>query len=117
MRDLPKRVKRLLREQAAIAHEEELRRALVPLAEAFGRWARGDVGSGELTELIHTFHQGPARDLFLRYNDSHLEMQVAHAIVTGVLDRAKIPGELLEHLARALSFYEADRASSAGTSV
>jgi|SRR6266540_1514852 len=116
MGDVPKRVKRLLREQSAMAHEEELRRALVPLAEAFGRWARGEVGSGELTEIIHKFHQGPARDLFRRYNDSHPEMQVAHAIVTGVLDRANIPGELLEHLARALSFYEAEQASSGASS-
>src|SRR5919197_5865455 len=38
MVDIPKRVKRLLRECAAAAHEEELRRALVPIAEAFKRW-------------------------------------------------------------------------------
>ena len=99
-----------------MAHEEELRRALVPLAEAFGRWARGEVGSGELTERIHEFHQGPARSLYLRYNGGYLEMQVAHAVVTGILDRSRIPGELLEHLAGALSFYEADRASSGGAS-
>ena len=58
MGDIPKRVKRLLREYASAAHEEELRRALLPLAEAFKRWEHGDLDSGELSDLIHRFHQG-----------------------------------------------------------
>jgi hypothetical protein len=104
--DLPKRIKRLLREWAGAAHEEELRRALLPVSEAFGRWARRELGSGELSEIIHGFHQGPARELWVRYNTSHLEMPVAFAITTGVLARDTIPAELLEHLAGALRFYE-----------
>jgi len=32
MAETPKRIKRLLREYAAAAHEEELRRALLPVA-------------------------------------------------------------------------------------
>ena len=39
---------------------EELRRALLPLAEAFKRWEHSDLDSGELSDLIHRFHQGPA---------------------------------------------------------
>jgi len=46
MADTPKRIKRLLREQGGRAHEEELRRALVPVAEAFKRWEHGELGSG-----------------------------------------------------------------------
>jgi hypothetical protein len=46
MADTPRRIKRLLREHAAAAHEEELRRALVPVADAFKRWERGELGSG-----------------------------------------------------------------------
>src|SRR5439155_26194820 len=49
--EMPKRLKRALREAAMAAHEEELRRALVPLDAAFQRWRAGDVGSGELAEL------------------------------------------------------------------
>lgn len=114
MADTPKRIKRLLREYAGAAHEEELRRALVPVAEAFQRWERGEVGSGELSEIVHRFHQGPARDLFVRYDTPYLEMSVAHAIVTGVLDRRTIPGELLDHLARALQFYESEQVDREG---
>ncbi len=112
MADTPKRIKRLLREHAAAAHEEELRRTLVPVAEAFKRWERGELGSGELSEIIHRFHQGPARELFARYNTPYLEMIVAYAITVGVLDRQKIPAELRDHLARALEFYEGERATS-----
>jgi len=111
MADAPKRIKRLLREYAAAAHEEELRRALLPVSEGFKRWERGELGSGELSEIIHQFHQGPARELWVRYNTPHLEMAVAFAITTGLLARDTIPGELLEHLGGAMRFYEQDQAT------
>jgi len=111
MADAPKRIKRLLREYAAAAHEEELRRALLPVSEGFKRLERGELSSGELSEIIHQFHQGPARELWVRYNTPHLEMVVAFAITTGVLARNTIPGELLEHLAGAIRFYEEDQAT------
>jgi hypothetical protein len=106
MTETPKRLKRLIRTWAGEAHEEELRRALLPLAEAFDRWKRGDIASSELSSLIHKFHQGPPRELFVKYNTNQLEAPVAHAIVTGVLDKNKIPPELLEHLAAWIKFYE-----------
>ena len=112
MAETPKRIKRLLREYAATAYEEDLRRALVSVAEAFKRWERRELGSGELTEMIHRFHQGPARDLWVRYNTADLEMPVAFAITTGVLSRDAIPAELLDHLARAMRFYEEEQATS-----
>jgi len=112
MADTPKRIKRLLREQAGQAHEEELRRALVPVAESFKRWERGELDSAELSDIIHRFHQGPARQLLDRYNNPYLELAVAHAITAGVLDRQTIPAELLDHLARALAFCESQQETS-----
>jgi hypothetical protein len=114
MTEIPKRLKRLLRTWAGEAHEEELRRALVPLAEAFDRWKRGEIASSELSNLIHKFHQGPPRELFVKYNTNHLEAPVAHAIVIGVLDKNKIPPELLEQLAAWIKFYE-DREAAGET--
>ena len=102
----PKRIKRLLREYAAQAYEEELRRALAPLAEAFDHWSRRELESSTLCDRIHEFHQGPARDLYVRYDRQHQEMAVAYAITTGVIDRASVPAELLEHLRGALEFYD-----------
>ena len=110
MKGLSKRVKRLLRDAAAAAHEEELRRALLPVAEAFERWKAGQLGSGELSEIIHRFHQGPNRELFGRYNNPYLNLAVAHAIVTGILDRSAVAPELLEHLAGDLAFHEGEPA-------
>jgi len=112
MKDVPKRIKRLLHEAAGAAHEEELRRALLPVAEAFKRWEAGQLESGELSQIIHRFHQGPARELFLRYNTPYRDLAVAHAIITGVLDRSAIPVELLEHLAGAIAFQESQRAAA-----
>ena len=90
----------------------EVRVFQLPVSEAFKRWERGELGSGELSEIIHRFHEGPARELRVRYDTSHLEMPVAFAITTGVLPRETIPGELLEHLAGALRFYEEGPAAS-----
>ena len=112
MAETPKRIKRLLREYAAVAHEEELRRALLPVAEAFKRWERAELDSGELSEIIHKFHQGPARDLWGRYNTGRLEMDVAFAITTGLLSRDTIPAELLDHLAGPLRFYAEEQTTS-----
>lgn len=104
-RDPPKRIKRLLREFAAKAHDEELRRALAPLANAFERWARREIDSFELSGLIHQFHQGPSRDLFVRYTTRPPDSAVACAIATGIINRQEVPEDLLEYLAGALEFY------------
>ncbi len=101
----PKRIKRLLRESAAKAHEEELRRALTPLANAFERWLRGEVDSFDLSDLIHAFHEGASRDLFVRYTRKPHDPAVAYAIATGILRRQEVPEDLLEYLAPALEFY------------
>ncbi len=79
------------------AHEEALRRALLPLAAAFEQWRAGELRSRELSERIHRFHDGPARELFNTYHGTR-EFAVAHAIVSGVLDRSHLPAELLEAL-------------------
>jgi hypothetical protein len=117
MAETPKRIRKLVREWAGEAHEEELRRALLPIAEAFDRWKRGDVASSELSNVIHKFHQGPARDLFVKYNTNRREAPVAHAIVSGILDKQKIPPELLQHLASWISFYEAGEADTHGDNI
>lgn len=112
MRDFPKKVQRLLREQAALAYEEELRRALLPLATAFDQWKAGKIKSRELDAALNDFHQGPSRKLFSKYNDGLLNIFVAHAIVTGILDKTQVPPELLDHLSSAIAFYESQETSS-----
>jgi hypothetical protein len=107
-----KPIKRVLRRLAAAAYEEELRQALVPLHAAFEEWARGELSSGDVSDAIDQFHQGPARELFARYNAGLLEAAVAHAIVAGFIDRAVVPPEVLSHLGRAITLYESQREAS-----
>jgi hypothetical protein len=106
MADIPKRMKRMLRDYAGKAHEAELRQALAPLADAFKRWEGGALDSFDLKDLIHHFHQGPAREIYLRNATNYLDPPVAYAIATGLVDRATVPPELLAHLARDIEFYQ-----------
>ena len=106
MGDIPKDIMRLLREQAAWAYAEELRLALLPLAGAFDEWKKGNVKSDKLCELIHEFHEGPSRELFARYSPKMFEPAVGYAIARGILNKNKIPSELLVHLKKWIDFYE-----------
>jgi hypothetical protein len=112
MREPTKSLKRLVREYASRAHEEELRRALLELADAFDGWRAGKISNGELSDRIHRFHDGTAREIFKSYSHRLVEQPLARAIAEGVLDRSQVPGELLEYLAGAIEFYEAEDARS-----
>ena len=105
MNEIPKRIERGLRELAAVAHGEELRRALVPLSEAFEAWKSGSFSSGVLSERIHEFHEGPAQELFVRYNPKLARASVARAIATGILDREKVRHEILTYLENTIEVY------------
>lgn len=106
MRAYPKLIRRLIREYAARAYEAELGQALGELDQQFAAWRNGHISAFELSEHIHSFHQGPARDLWGRYNAHIDDTLVAHAIVTSLLPRETIPAELLEALQPMLAFYE-----------
>ncbi|NJO82131.1 MAG: hypothetical protein HC828_04540 [Blastochloris sp.] len=110
MRQYPKPIKRLIREYAARAYEAELGRALGELDQQFAAWRNGQISAFELSDHIHVFHQGPARELWSRYNARIDDTLVAHAIVTGLLPRETIPAELLEALGPILAFYKRDQA-------
>jgi hypothetical protein len=111
MREYPKPIKRLIREYAARAYEAELGQALGELEQQFVDWRNGQISAFELSDHIHTFHQGPARELWSRYNARIDDTLVAHAIVTGLLPRETIPAELLEALQPILAFYKDEQAA------
>jgi len=105
MQNYPKPIKRLLREYLGKAYERELQRELAKLDKSFAEWRSGQLSSGELSEGIHRYETGPSRELFKRYNDGPVDMNVAYAIVVGMLDQAEVPPELLEAISRPISFY------------
>jgi hypothetical protein len=69
MQEVPKRIKRLVREWAAIAHERDLRKSLSDLRAQFDRWDRGEIDSFELNGCI--VHQETAK--YGRIQTNHLE--------------------------------------------
>jgi hypothetical protein len=105
---IPRPIKRQLRELAGVAHERELAKALDGLARAFGRWRAGELNSFQLNDAIHEFHNGRSRELWVRYATAHSEPSVAYAIVAGVLEKREVPAELLEHLQSLIKFYESE---------
>jgi hypothetical protein len=111
MREYSKRMKRQLRDYAARAYEAELSRALGALEQQFATWRSGQISAGELSDRIYTYTRGPARELHQRYNANLDDMQVAHAIVTGLLPRDELPAELLEALQPIIAFYEREQAA------
>ena len=100
-------MKRSLRQLAALAHDEELRRALLPLAAAFEEWRAGRLESADLVEVIHQFHDGQAREIWKRYTYDP-DTGVAQAIASGVIDRDKVPSDVLEHLRNAIQHFAKD---------
>ena len=105
MTEYPKRIKRLLREAATAAHERELHRELGKLDHSFTEWRSGAISSGELSHLVHQYETGPSRELFNRYNSGQANLNVAYAIVTGILDESQVPPELLQALSTPLDFF------------
>jgi hypothetical protein len=102
-----KRVRALLRQLARAAHERELRDLLNELEESFARWRRGEVDTWDLVEEVDRFVQGPVRRrLSQRYGtDSIVHMNVAYAIVRGLLAQDEVPAEVLDKLDNAIGFY------------
>ena len=109
-----KAIRRKIRKLAEQAYEEELRRALAPLAEAFGRWQAGTASSVEIADLIHEFHQGPARERWGTYQRLKPDLLVARAVALGVLARKSLPPEVAPSLA---DVYRTVRATRAGRAV
>ena len=97
--ELPQSIKKSLRSLSHLAHEEEMRRALKQLNQHFDRWKASEIDSFELADRIHEFHNGPNREIYLRYNSRlDLRILVGHALREGFLERESISKELWPYL-------------------
>jgi hypothetical protein len=101
----PKHIKRQLHEWMVESYERELKRELLELEQSFSEWREGKISSGELSHRVHKYEVGPSRDLYGRYNNLPHELNVAYAVFTGILREEEMPAELLEAIARPLTFY------------
>ena len=108
----PKRLRREMRQLAAKAEEAELRTALQPLANDFKRWENGDIDSFDLKALIHDFHQGLAREIYLRYDTPDPEFLVANAVASGMLNSETISPAIMAELEPLIARWKALRTES-----
>ncbi|MFO8053003.1 MAG: hypothetical protein R6U54_03480 [Candidatus Omnitrophota bacterium] len=83
-----------LRRLSSLAYEHALAKALESLEEKFGQWKKNKITSFELSDSIHKFHNGIARDLWSFYRNGDDEMIVVHAVAKGILSREEIKGAL-----------------------
>ena len=101
--DLTKPQKRELRRLIGLAHDRELSTALNALEEQFRRWRSGEIGPHDLNDAIHAFHQGPSRQLWVRYSDGLDDMALAFAVKHGIVAEHEIEPDLLVIVKRFLS--------------
>lgn len=93
-----------LRQLASEAWDAELREALLGLYEDFGTWGDAGMSSFDLTDRIHEFHNGTARDLYKRYTGADPDFLVSRAIAHGVLGEDTVEAKLLSKLAEEIEF-------------
>ena len=98
MAEVPKSLRRELREVAKRAHDAELAQALGPLADAFEAWRKGRLSAAKLIDQIHDFHDGVNREIYKRYAYRSPESAVSHAIASRALDRTAVSPLSLIHI-------------------
>ena len=108
----PKRLRREMRQLATKAEEAELRAALQPLADDFKRWEAGAIDSFDLKALIHDFHQGLGREIYLRYDTPDPEILVANAVASGTLNPETISPAIMAELGPLIARWKALRADA-----
>jgi hypothetical protein len=98
MKSLSKPVRKTLRHWTAIAYERELSIELRKLSEFFDQFKSGKNSPFEVSEAIHKFHDGIARELYGTYVlcRGEEQMLVSSAVSNGILSREELPAELLE---------------------
>lgn len=109
MTNFSKREMKALRAAAEMSWERELDAALDLLSDSFQEWKDGEIDAFELSERIHRFHGGEARDLYKFYTGAKAPMSAAYGVARGRIERGELPPELLEKLESAIAFYEEEQ--------
>ena len=94
--DITKREMKELRALAGEAYRRELDGALRDIASAFTEWEAGKLDGFTLSDRIHEFHNGIARELWRNYNYVPTTGLIYSALARGVLTLDEIPAALQE---------------------
>lgn len=84
-------IRHLLDDLRGKAWEAELGQALLPIAELFDAWRRGEASAFELSDAIHRFHDGDSREIWKKYQSRDTNTLLAIALVDGFLRRDQVP--------------------------
>lgn len=98
--------RKILRGLAGTAYERELRSELMSLHDQFHDWLKDRMDAFDLSDAVHKFHDGAARELYVVYTWGKPEMQVARAVARGVLSRDEVPEAILDQLQSLIEFFE-----------
>ncbi|MFK7983710.1 MAG: hypothetical protein AB8G86_27285 [Saprospiraceae bacterium] len=104
MKEYTKSIRSELRSLNGLAHGRYLDRALSELQQQFSRWESKEIDGFDLKEIIHQFHNGPARDLYVSFGGSQRmnDSRVANALVEGLIKESEISAATLTAIARSI---------------
>lgn len=99
-----KSVKREILRLASLAYERELDRELGKLREQFRLWESRQLDAFHLSDFIHEFHNGCARELYSRYVRSPdlVDFWLARAVHQGLIRDDELSDRTLKALSSLL---------------
>ena len=100
-----KSVRKKLSQLAGLAYERELGKNLEKLLGHFEEWKKGKLESSELSDLIHKFHNGASRDVYLKYQHLDKDALVAAAFVSGLISEEELTEPIKEQIKSRIEFY------------
>ena len=104
--DLSKKEKRELRELVGQCYEQHLEEHLEELYEDFQKWGGKHIGAVELTDRIHKFHDGAARELYKMYIMTPPEIAIIYAIRNKIITKDELETNIIKKLASHLELLE-----------
>lgn len=105
-RTYSKAIKKKLRQLAGAAYQRDLDSELDKLKERFDDWQAGEIDCFELSDRIHTFHDGASRDLWKFYTGADPDLIVAHAVINKIISREEAGEDVLDQIRPLLEYYE-----------
>ena len=104
---MKKKIRKELRKLSEKVYQIQLDEELSKLANNFNDWQNKRIDGFELSDRIHEFHDGSARELWKRYNYSRNDFHsVAIAIVGGQLPESEISEDAMSELKSTIEFYK-----------
>ncbi len=104
MQKFSKSEKKHLRELAALAYERDVAKSLSNIASKFDEWKNGKISALQLNEALHEYDRGESREVWSRYDSNQFDIQVAGAIVRGLLTENEAGKEVVTLLSNQIQF-------------